>query len=316
MRSVSIGDVTAIIRKFLPEIILFGVLLWVYWPTFADLIGRWATDARYSHGFMVPAFAGYLVWSRNKASHKNVQPSDARPTTNRPSWWGLAFLLVGLGLRFAGTYIYLDWISGFSLLPCLAGCCLLLGGWRALRIAWPGIAFLIFMLPLPYRLEVALGYPLQRIATLASNYALQTMGFVAFAQGNVIRLGEVRIGVVEACSGLSMLMIFVALSTAIVLIVRRPWPEKFLILLSAVPIALISNITRVTVTGILHKTVGTELADLVFHDLAGYLMIVLALVLLWLELRLFSWVVVLKPKEDHSHVTSFLKRSRGVLAPK
>ena len=86
--------------------------------------------------------------------------------------------------------------------------------------------------------------------------------------------------------------IFFALSTAMIMVIQRSWLEKGIILASAVPIALIANITRITVTGILHKTVGRDLADLVFHDLAGWLMIVQALVLLWLELRLLSWVLI------------------------
>src|SRR5206468_3303453 len=102
-----------------------------------------------------------------------------------------------------GTYLFFDWLAAMALLPCVAGLVLLAAGWRALRWAWPAILFLGFMVPLPHRVEVALAHPLQRVATAASTYALQTLGFVAFSEGNVIRLGQVRIGVVEACSGLS-----------------------------------------------------------------------------------------------------------------
>ena len=86
---------------------------------------------------------------------------------------------------------------------------------RLLEWAWPSIVFLAFMIPLPWRVENALGPPLQSIATTVSTYLLQTLGFMAFAEGNVIQLNEARIGVVEACSGLSMLITFVALSTAV-----------------------------------------------------------------------------------------------------
>ena len=72
----------------------------------------------------------------------------------------------------------------------------------------------------------------------------------------------------------------------------RPWTDKAAICLSAIPIALAANVTRITVTGILHKTVGSRLADLVFHDLAGWLMMPLALAILWAELRLLAWVLV------------------------
>jgi exosortase len=259
-------------------------LAWVYWPTLVDLAGRWQTDARYSHGYVVPLFAVYLLYARRQLMG-----------SSRGQLFGLVVLLAGLAARFAGTYLFIDWLSAISLLPCLAGAALLLGGWQALRWSWPAIAFLFFMVPLPFRLEIALSGPLQQIGTIASTYVLQTLGFVAFSEGNTIRLDDIHIGVVEACSGLSMLLIFFALSVAIVLVTQRTWQENVIIILSAIPIALVANITRITVTGILHQVAGHELAELVFHDLAGWLMMVLALVLLWLELRVLSWVLLKVP---------------------
>jgi exosortase len=240
-------------------------------------------DAEYSHGYLVPIFSGYLLWRRREMLQGNGLVG---------SWWGLPVLLAGLALRFAGTYVYFDWLSAAALLPCLAGLALLLGGGRALRWAWPAVAFLAFMIPLPFRVETALALPLQKLATVASTFVLQTLGFMAFQEGTVIRMGEVRIGVVEACSGLSMLLIFAALATAIVLVSRRPRLDKAVILLSAIPVALAANILRITVTGVLHKLAGQRLADLVFHDLAGWLMMPLALGMIWVELRLLDWVLI------------------------
>ena len=264
-------------------------LLWVFGPVLLALAGRWANDSRYSHGWLVPLFCLYLLWSRRERLVLDAC---------RPSWWGLVLLLGGLGLSGCGTYLYLDWLNALALPACLAALTVLLGGPAALRWAWPALAFSLFMLPLPFRLEVALAHPLQRLATVVSTYALQTLGFAAFAEGNVIRMGAVRIGVVEACSGLSMLVIFFALSTAVAIVVRRPPWERLLLAASAVPIALVANITRVTVTGVLHKLAGRELADYIFHDLAGWLMMPLALGLLWAELRLLSWVFPTRTVED------------------
>jgi exosortase len=253
---------------------------------------RWATDPRYSHGFLVPLFALYLLWMRRDRL--------AGAAAWRPSWWGLLGVVGGLALNAAGTYLYLDWLKALSFPLCLAGLGVLMGGLPALRWFWPAAAFLLFMTPLPYRLEVALAHPLQRMATAASTYALQTLGFAAFAEGNVIRMGEVRLGVVEACSGLSMLMTFFALSTAVAILIRRTIWEKVLIVVSAAPIALVANLLRITVTGVLHKVAGHYVADLVFHDLAGWLMMPLALGLLWAELRLLDWIVVKRPAREEA----------------
>jgi exosortase len=154
------------------------------------------------------------------------------------------------------------------------------------------------MVPLPFTIEVGLSHPLQRIGTIVSTFILQTLGVAAYAEGNIIVMGETRIGVVEACSGLSMLMIFFALSTAVTLLSRRSPLERTIIFLSAVPIALAANITRIVATAILHKVAGRELADLVFHDLAGWLMMPLALGMLWLVMRLLDWLLVPIPERE------------------
>jgi exosortase/archaeosortase family protein len=105
-------------------------------------------------------------------------------------------------------------------------------------------------------------------------------------------MGEVHIGIVEACNGLSMMVLFFALAVAVAIVIRRSWIERFIVVASAIPVAVVSNIVRITVTGVLHKTAGSDLADRVFHDLAGWLMMPLALTLLWAELRVLSWVLV------------------------
>ena len=263
---------------------LLGVgLLWVYWPTLLEMSKRWSTDPRYAHGYLVPIFALILLWLRRNRLAA-LEP--------RPSWGGLVLIGGGLALRLAGAYFYYGWFEAVSLLPTLAGLCVLVWGWRSLSWSWPAIAFLVFMLPLPFRIEAALSYPLQRVATKASTYALQTLGFPALAEGNVIHLNDVEIGVVEACSGLSMLFTFFAMATGVVLLIHRPLLDKIVIVASAVPIALAVNMMRIIVTGVLHETVGHRLANVVFHDLAGWLMMPVALGLLWGELTLLALLLV------------------------
>jgi exosortase len=210
----------------------------------------------------------------------------------------LALLLVAVALHQAGTLFFLDWLSEFSFLPAVAGLTCCLGGRPLLRAALLPIAFLGFMLPLPHRLEVALGLPLQNLATLASTYLLQMFGLTAAAEGNVIALSEGSIGVVEACSGLGMLVTFFALATAVAIVVERPRLDKLIIVASAVPVALIANVIRITATGVLFETLGSRVAMAVYHDWAGLLMVPLALGLLWLELKVWSHVLVDNPATD------------------
>lgn len=166
--------------------------------------------------------------------------------------------------------------------------------------SWPAIAFLVFMLPLPYRLEVSLAYPLQRLATIASTYLLQTVGFPAVAEGNIIIMEEARIGVVEACAGLGMLVTFTALTTAVAMLLRRSLFDKIIIVLSALPIAIAANVVRIVVTGILAETIGNEAADEFFHGLFGYMMPAVALSMLWVEMKILAMLIVDAPVVNES----------------
>ena len=127
---------------------------------------------------------------------------------------------------------------------------------------------------------------------MVSTFTLQTLGFMAFSEGNVIQLNEASIGVVEACSGLSMLITFIALSTGMAIVVRRPLIDKFVLILSAIPVALVANIARITLTGILHETAGGKVADHFYHDLAGWVMIPFALFLYWCVIWMFSKILI------------------------
>jgi exosortase len=261
-----------------------AALLWSYWPTWEDMAHQWAHNPVYSHGYLVPVFALILLWSRRQ---------KLKDVGFHPNWLGGCFLLsVAVGIRLAGAYFYFPWLDTVSLLPCLAGLCLLLAGRDCFAWSWPAIAFLFFMVPLPYSLETGMKQPLQRLATQGSTYVLQTLGCPAFDEGNIIVLGGKTLGVEEACSGLSMLLVFFALATAVALIVRRPLWEKGIILVSAIPIAVAANVGRIVATGVLYQLGKSQEAQLVFHDLAGWLMMPLGLVLIGLEIMVLNHLIV------------------------
>ena len=161
---------------------LLGVgVAWVFWPIIAAMSERWSNDPRYAHGYLVPMFSLALLWMR--------WPKISAPDL-RPSILGLAFIALGVVILLAGGYFRQETIEGLALLAYLAGVAMIVGGWPALRWAWPSILFLFFMIPLPWKVENAVGPPLQLLATKASTFALQTFGFMAFAEGNVIQLND------------------------------------------------------------------------------------------------------------------------------
>jgi exosortase len=265
-----------------------AALLWAFWPVLAETADRWSSNPQYSHGYLVPLFSAFLLWHR-----RQLFPTD----DVRGSWWCLPLLAVGLGLHLAGAYLYFDWFSAAALIPVLAGLVLAIGGVRMLGWSWPAIAFLAFMLPLPHRIETMLSHPLQRMATIASTYVFQTIGLPAVSEGNVILLEEMRIGVIEACNGLGMLVTFFALSTAVAILVDRPLVDKLVIVASAIPIALAANVLRIVITGLTGVAFGAEIADKVFHTFAGLIMTPLALGMLGIELWVLSRLLVEAPEE-------------------
>jgi exosortase len=262
-------------------------VLWSYWPVLYGVVERWTLDPKYSHGYFVPVFAAWLLWYRYRRATNPVSTD-----VGLVSWGGLAVLFVAGALHAAGVYFYVDFLAEIALLPCLAGLCLCLGGWQLCRTAAPSIGFLAFMLPLPFRVEVALPGPLQKVATLASTYLLQTCGLTASAEGNQIVLNHGIIEVVEACSGLGMLVTFCALTTGVAIVLKRPLLDKLVVLISAVPVALLVNVIRITATGILYETWDKRIAQGLYHEGAGMLMPPLGLLIIGLELWILSRLLV------------------------
>jgi len=260
------------------------LLVLAYLDTLALTSAAWS-DPLYSHGWIVPVFALALMWMR-------FEPFKPVPATER--WIGLAVLAFGLLIRLLGVYLSSNPVDRLSFVVALLGLYMLIGGWHVIRWAGPALGFLVFMFPLPSILEHNVLWRLQSLASTCSTVVLQTLGIPAFQQGNVINIFGMELLVADACSGLRMTTIFLALAVAMVFLIERPWWDKFTILLSAIPIALVVNIIRVTVTGLIYYWVGDEsmLAKKIAHDWAGLFMMPLALGILWLELQILERVTI------------------------
>jgi exosortase len=272
-------------------LVLFaGILVllgWAYWSTLLEMIQRWNIDPQYTQGYVIPVLVFAVLWWRRKQF-----PGWAASNAG----WGLGFVLIGVCLRMLATVFFLEPLDVFSLLPVLAGCLLCAGGWPLLKWACPGIVLLLFVIPMPYRIEVALTMPLRRIATQGSAFVLQVLGFPAIAEENIILVDDVLMGVVEACSGLGMLHTLFALTTCVAFFCERPWWEKGLIVCSALPITLVANVIRIASTGVLYEVWGSGPADVYYHSLAGWFMMPVALLLLWVEFKILDRLVEYVPE--------------------
>jgi exosortase len=246
----------------------------------------WSKDM-YSHGYIIPFFAAYLFWIRKRSL------LDASSVER---WIGVALVGVCLAVRVAASYW--DWNNPerWSFIGCLLGICLIVGGKSMLRWAGPAIGFLLFMYPLPSLIENTVLRKLQSYASILSTWTLQLLGVGASRQGNTINVDTLQeaLQVAEACSGLRMLTIFGAMSVALVMIIDRPWWDKLIILVSAVPIALASNMIRIVSTALLYMAFGqdTPWLNKLIHDWAGFAMMPIGLGLLWIELAVLSRLTI------------------------
>lgn len=288
--------VQSAVRVAVTALVLLLVLLWAYASVIASLARRWQTDPQSSHGFLIPVLAVFLLWQR-----REQMPASWPAALN---WWGVAILAGAALMRLLGVYFSLDWLDSFSLVVSLAGLVILLGSRLAWRWAWAAVLYTAFMIPLPYQFETALSGPLQRLATVASTYTLQTLGYPAMAEGNIIVLQDTRVGVSEACNGLGMLMAFFAISTAIALVCDRPMLDRAIVFLSAIPIGVLMNLIRITVTAVAHQTLGAETANRIFHDYAGWMMMPLAVAAMLLELWLLQKLLVPRTEAEASPVVA------------
>ena len=265
-----------------------AVLGWAYWPNFQYLYNNfWNFEPNYSHGKLVIPIALVILWQR-------LADTKVRWTVGRGPWWSWVVLVLILAVRMLAFENYNLWLETATFVPAAACLMLTLGGWPLLKRGWPAVVFLLFMLPLPQFANNMISLPLQRIATLGSVFVMQLTGLMARAEGNVILVDLAHdpkpLEVALACNGLSMLMTLAATVTATVILIPLPTWKRIVVLASALPIALVSNIIRIVATGWCYHLIEGEKAKELAHDWSGYLMMPLALVLVGVEVLVLSWL--------------------------
>ncbi len=262
--------------------ILVPIAVWCYLPTIVALVGTWNREPDYSHGYLVAPLAILFLWARRDCYPAQCDSFRA---------WGWLLIAIGLAMRWLGARYYLETLDGWSIAVWLGGVVGLLAGWRVFAWALPSLAFLLLAVPLPFSAEKALSLPLQRVATESSCWILQMIGEPALAVGNIIKVGDHSLEVERACSGLRIFVGIAALAYAYIVLVRRCWWEKCLLMVAVVPIALISNAARIVVTACLYRHVSVEAGKKFSHDAAGWAMIVLAAALFGLLLWYLKWLI-------------------------
>jgi exosortase len=253
------------------QIVWFGALLIAcYGPILYWLVRQWAVDEDMGHGFFAPLIAGYIVWQR-RAELSRMKPE--------PSNWGLLVILWSATQLMLGQLGAEVFLARTSFLVALVGVVLYLCGWKILKaVAFP-LSLLLFMFPLPAIIYARITLPLQLFASQVAETILGWIGIPVLRDGNVLELASQKLSVVEACSGIRSLLSLSFLSLTYAYFFDRKVWMRWVLLAATIPIAIAANAIRVTLTGVLSE-IRTDLAQGFFHTLEGWVLFLVALVLL------------------------------------
>jgi exosortase len=264
----------------LPAIFWFlGLLVLLFFPVIRPMVREWIDDESMGHAFFVPLVAAYAAWL-------NRGRILAAPV--KPCWPALALVVWGFAqmvLGFVGADFFL---ARTAFLIAIVGVIWTVAGTAVLRsLAFP-LFVLVFMIRIPLFIYQQITFPLQEIASSVASRTLEFIGIPVLRDGNILQLASKRLEVVEACSGIRSLLSLTFLSVAYgYLFERRIW-MRVALFIATVPIAIVANAGRVTLTGILTEY-KPEIAEGAYHAFEGWVIFMVELVVLLSVHRLFTW---------------------------
>ncbi len=248
-----------------------------YYNTFGWLIGSWINNEYYSHGLLVPLISGYIIWNMRK---------ELAGVEKKPDQAGLALFAGGMMLQGIGALYTVRFLSGISLIVTISGIILYLYGREFVKkIKFP-LLFLLLMVPLPFVDMVA--PPAQSVSAVASANVANLIGIPVQRDGLVLNIptGSFEVGL--PCSGLRSIISLLTIAIIFAFMLEGGMPMKFMIVISAVPLALAGNIMRIVSVLSVANTYGQEAAMNYFHDFSSLLLFSIALVGLFLTGRCFG----------------------------
>jgi len=258
-----------------------GLLGIAYWRTFVWLWERaTAPDSYYSHAFLIPFISGYLIWRRRESFSRS------------PFWssmWGLPLILSALGIHLLSILLDVYFTSGFSILLLVFGLSLYLLGRPITRELLFPLGFLVFMFPLPSAALGAVSVPMKLLATKCGAGIVELFGIPVVREGFQLHFSNTSLLIGNPCSGLRSLISFMALGSIFAHFLKGPLWKKFLLFVISIPIALLSNVARVTMLSLVAHRFGSDAATGSFHDLSGIFVFVIALSLLLVTGRVLEW---------------------------
>ena len=252
--------------------IIVGLLLLLFYPSLVWLFRSWLTNPYYTHGFLVPPLAALLAWRQ----WRYVQAEPRRSDT----WPGVLLTAASLAVVVWAMRWQNYFVAALALVALLIGILLYLEGWPRLKHGLFPLAFLAFMVPLPF---VDLASPSLEAFTARSATSLaRLVGIEAVQQGGEISLPGTTLVVGAPCSGLRSLVTMLTVAAGWVYLVKGRLWARSLLLVAVVPLVLVSNVLRIGLLLVVAELFGADAALGYYHDWSSPILFLLALGLLLL----------------------------------
>jgi exosortase len=250
------------------EILILGVLLMVaFWPIVMSMYGSWFDEHAYmEHGVLVIPAAAYMAWTKK---------DKLQTIPRQPSAWGTFLLFWGAIQALLGLAAQWVWIGRMAFLVSLVGCIVAVYGWRMVReLVYPLCTLLLMVAP-PTFLFSRVTLSLQLLASRLGEFCLETLGYSVLREGNILELVGIKLSVEEACSGIRSLMAIIFMCVLYNYFFVRGWAMRALILIMAIPIAILGNAVRIVATGIASQY-NPALVRGAAHEAFGYVSVFIA----------------------------------------
>jgi exosortase D (VPLPA-CTERM-specific) len=257
---------------------LYGLLLiGIFYSAYRVMIAWWGNED-FNYCYLIAPIVLYLIWE--KKERLAAVPSQSSWIGILPFALGLSFFWLGeLGGEFYSLYLA-SWLIFFGL-------CWMHLGWKKLKIIWFPIVFLLTMFPPPNAINFPLTLKLKLLSSKIGVAIIQAYGLSAYREGNVIDLGFTQLQVVDACSGLRFLYPLIIMALLLAFFYKSSFWKKALLVISSIPITIITNSFRIAMTGILYNHWGSAVAEGFFHGFSGWFIFMFALSIMLLEM----WVL-------------------------
>jgi len=254
------------------------LLIAIYRESLFVLLTWWETP-EYSHGYMIPVVALFLLWQRL---------NDLPSTMQQGSWVGLGVLIIGLLFYVLGVLSKTSTISQYGFLLSLVGVTLAFIGSKAMRLIWVALFYLIFMIPLPGFFYTSLSSHMQLLSSEIGVAVIRLFGISVYLEGNVIDLGAMKLQVAEACSGMRYLFPLMSFGFLIAYLYRGPLWQRIFLFASTIPITILMNSFRIGVIGITVDRWGIQMAQGFLHDFEGWVVFIGCVITLFSEILIFQ----------------------------